>query len=198
MDPRISESSFRSAEVPLSVDLVRRIPFKLGEKNEKFSMSRLSLKGKAKLPPALQDPRFTLYVLAYERVLDDTMEQAIDGKMTFAAIEALEQAVFDLRRKLNDVVPPSSDRLYIEAKGKLEELEKVVGLFKTHKVQQALVEIDKYPGTTVNDLRAFMQRHNLEFAPAETPDERTLYPELHAALTLQRDKVAGPLQDRGR
>ena len=90
-NPAISESSFRSAEVPLPVDLVRRIPFKLGEKNEKFSMSRLSLKGKAKLPPALQDPQFRLYLQAYERVLDDTMEQAIDGKMTFAAIEALEQ-----------------------------------------------------------------------------------------------------------
>ena len=56
------------------------------------------------------------------------------------------------------MIPPNSDRLYLEAKRKLEELEKVVGLFKTHKVQQALVEIDKYPGTTVNDLRAFMKQ----------------------------------------
>ncbi len=55
-DPKISESSYRSAEVPLPVDLVRHIPFKLGEKNEKFSMSRLSLQGKGKLPPAFQDP----------------------------------------------------------------------------------------------------------------------------------------------
>jgi hypothetical protein len=198
MDPRISESSFRSAEVPLSVDIVRRIPFKLGEKNEKFSISRLSLKGKAKVPPALQDPQFILYLQAYERVLDSAMEQAIEGRMTIPAIEAVEKAVDDLGRKLNDVVPPSSDRLYIESKGKLEELKKVVQLFKTHKVQQALGEIDKYPGTTVGDLRAFMQRHNLQFAPAETPDERTLYPELYAALALQREKVVGALQAPGR
>lgn len=51
-NPQINESSYRSAEVTLPVNIVRRIPFKLGEKNEKFSMSRLSLKGKAKLPPA--------------------------------------------------------------------------------------------------------------------------------------------------
>jgi hypothetical protein len=198
LDPRISDSSFRSAEVTLPVDIVRRIPFKLGEKNEKFSLSRLSLNGKAKLPPALQDPRFASYLRAYERVLDNAMEQAIEGKMTIAAIEDVRKAVDDLGRKLNDVVPPNRGRLYIEAKGKLDELKKVVQLFETHKVQQALVEIDKYPGTTVGELRAFMQRHNLQFAPAETPDEKTLYPELHAALALQRDKVIGAIQSPGK
>ncbi|MGP0066823.1 MAG: hypothetical protein ACLQGP_24940 [Isosphaeraceae bacterium] len=197
-DPRISESSYRSAEVPLPADFIRRIPFKLGEKNETFSLSRLSLKGKAKVPPALQDPHFASYLRAYERVLDNAMEQAIDGKMTIPAIEAVKKSVDDLERRLNDVVLPSSDRLYMEAKGKLDELKKVVELFKTHKVQQALGEIDKYPGTTVGDLRAFMQRHNLQFAPAETPDERTLYPELHAALSLQRDKVSAAFPAQGR
>jgi hypothetical protein len=197
-DPRISESSYRSAEVPLSVDMIRRIPFKLGEKNQIFSMSRLSLKGKSKVPPALQDPRFALYLQAYERVLDTAMEQAIDGKMTIPAIEAVDKAVDGLRRRLNDVVPPTRDPLYLEAKQKLDELEKVVQLFKIHKIQLALGEIDKYPGTTVGDLRAFMQRHNLQFATAETPDERTLYPELHAALIIQRDKVASGLPAAGR
>ncbi len=86
----------------------------------------------------------------------------------------------------------------MEAKGKLDELKRVVQLFKTQKVQQALAEIDKYPGATVNDLRVFMQRHNLQFAPAETPDERTLYPDLFASLALQRDKVVGALRDPGK
>ncbi len=60
LNPQISESSFRSAEVPLSGDIIRRIPFKLAEKQEVFSMSRLSIKGKGKLPPALQDKPFAL------------------------------------------------------------------------------------------------------------------------------------------
>jgi hypothetical protein len=197
-NPKISDSSYRSAEVSLPVDLVRRIPFKLGEKNETFSMDRLSLKGKAKLPPALQDPQFRRNLRAYERVLNDAMEQAIDGKMTFAAIEAVDKAVDDLVIKLNEVVTPSRDRLYMEAKQKLDELRKVVQLLKTHKVQQAFVEIDKYHGTTVNDLRLFMQRHNLRFATAETLDERTLYPELYASLAIQRDKVVGPSQAPGK
>ncbi len=114
--------------------------------------------------------------------------------MTLAAIEAVDRAVDDLVSKLGEVVPPTKDRLYMEAKQKLDELKKVVGLLKTHKVQQAFVEIDKYHGTTVNDLRAFMQRHNLQFATADTLDERSLYPELYAILAVQRDKVVGALQ----
>ena len=197
-NPQISDSSFRSAEVPLSGDIIRRIPFKLAEKQEVFSMSRLSIKGKGKLPPALQDKPFALYLKKYEQVLDDAMEQAIEGKATYAGIEALDRAVEDLRRKLNEVIPPSPDRFYMEAKRKLDELERVVMLFKTHKVQQALAEIDKYPGATVNDLRVFMKRHNLQFAPAETPDEKTLYPDLFESLALQRDKVVGALRDPGK
>jgi hypothetical protein len=194
MNPKISESSFRYAQVPLTVDVVRRIPFKLGEKNEKFSMSRLLLKGKGNWTVAFQDGRFAAVRHAYERVLDNALEQAIEGKVQIPAIEAVDAAVDDLARKLDEVVGPSRDRLYIEAKGRLEDLKNVVRLFKTHKVQLALGEMDNYSGTTVNDLRLFMQRHKLQFAQAESPDERSLYPELHAALVLQREKVMAALQ----
>jgi hypothetical protein len=195
MDPRISESSFRSAEVPLSVDLVRHIRFKLAERNEKFSMTRLLLKGHGKEPVTLRGPQFKLYLQAYERALDNAMEQAIDGKLTKPAIDDVQTAVNDLWRKLNDVEHPSRDTLYIEAKQRLEELEKVVETLKIQKVGQALGELDRYSGTTVNDLRLFMHRHNLEFAPAENLDERTLYPELYALFRLQREKIIGPLEE---
>jgi hypothetical protein len=174
--------------------MIRRIPFKLGEKNETFSMSRLVLKGKGKWPPAFQDPQFAPQLRAYELALDSALERAIEGKMTIPTIEAVEAAVVDLARKLDQVVGPSRDRLYIEAKGRVDELRKVVRLLKTHKVELALIDIDRYAGTTVNDLRLFMQRHNLQFASAESPYERGLYPELHATLVLQREKVMAALQ----
>ncbi len=192
-DPKISESSLRYAEVPLPVNVVRRIPFKLGEKNEKFSMSRLSIKSKGKLPVAFQDDRFVRELRIYERALDKALEQAIDGKMQMPAIEAVEKAVDGLWSRLNEVIRPSNDRAYIEAKVRLEELGKTARLLKTQKVEQALGEIDRYSGTTVNDLRLFMQRHNLQFAPAENPDERTLYSELNNALVQQREKLSGAI-----
>ena len=198
MDPRISESSFKYAKVPLSVDVIRRIPFKLAEKNEKFSMSRLSPKGKGKWPVAFQDDQFTAERRGYERALDEVLEQAIEGKIQLEAIKKLEDAVEVLATKLDKVITPSNERHYMEARKRVDELRISARLLKTHQIERVLGEIDKYAGTTVNDLRLFMQRHGLRFAVAETPEERTLYPELYAALRLQREKVTGPLQDQGK
>ncbi len=192
VDPRISESSYRAASVPLSVDLIRRIPFKLADRNEKFSMERLSPRGKGKWPVALQDPRFDLYRRAYERAVDKALEQAIEGKAQIATIEAIEKAVGDLAYRLSEVVPADDQKLQSEALMRLAELKAVVGLFKRQTVQRALGDIDKYSGTSVNDLKNFMQKYNLRFAPAETPEERKLYPELYTLLEDQRTKVASP------
>jgi hypothetical protein len=194
MDPRISESSFRYAEVQLPVDIVKSIPFKLAEKNEKFSMSRLSPKGNGKWPVAFQDDAFAPERKNYERALDDALEQAIEGKMSLEAIRGVEVAVEDLRRKLDKVLAPSTERHYMEARKRLDELSTSARLLKTHKIEMALGEIDKYAGTTVNDLRVFMQKYNLRFAIVETPDERRLYPELYTSLVQQRDKVVGAIE----
>ncbi len=197
-DPKISPSSYSSAEVILSVDIIRRIPFKLGERNEKFSMSRLSLRNKAKWPVAFQDNRFDRELRIYHRALDTAMAQASDGKLQQSAIKDVEKAVDGLWRKLNEVVPPGNDPAYIEAKQRLEELDKTARRLETHKVELALGEIDRYHGTTVNALRLFMQRHNLQFAPAETLDERTLYPELYTLLVEQREKLSGAIPPGGK
>jgi hypothetical protein len=197
-DPKIAESSFRSAEVSLPVDVVRRIPFKLAERNEKFSMNRLAIKNKGKLPVAFQDDRLARELRIYARALDTALEQAMNGKLQQSAIEDVEKAVEGLRLKLNAVIPPSNDRTYIEAKTRLDELDRTTRMLKTHKVEIALGEIDKYSGTTVNELRLFMQRHNLQFAPAENPDERTVYPELYTALVQQREKLSGAFQPAGK
>jgi hypothetical protein len=97
-----------------------------------------------------------------------------------------------LFRRLNEVVEPSSDRLYTEAKERLTELKSTVRLLKTEKIERAIGEIDKYSGTSVNDLKLFMLAHNLRFAAAKTPEERLLFPKLHALLVQQRDKVTIP------
>jgi hypothetical protein len=192
LDPRISESSYRAATVPLSVDLIRRIPFKLADRNEKFSMERLLPHVKGKWPVALQDPRFDLYRRAYERAVDRALEQAIEGKAQLGTIEAIEKTVDDLQSRLSEVVRPDEQRLQSEALAQLAMLKATVRLFQTHNVQRALGDIDKYSGTNVNDLKNFMQKYNLRFAPAESPEERRLYPELYTLLEEQRSKVASP------
>ncbi len=190
----IHESTFRASgfQVPLSGDTVRHIPFALSEKGAKFSMDRLSLKGKGKWSVALQDDQFQREKKAYERALDKALEQAIDGKMQLAAIEELDARADDLVRRLDEVLGPRNDALYIEAKQRLAELKSTVGLLKIEKIERAIGDIDKYSGTSINDLKLFMQSHNLHFAAAKSPEEKLLYRELYAMLKHQDDLVRDP------
>ena len=80
MDPQISESSFRLSQVPLPVDWIRRIPFRLGDRGENFSMQRLTIKGKGKWPIAFQDKRFARELKEFETAVDEALEEAVEGK----------------------------------------------------------------------------------------------------------------------
>ena len=92
-DAKIDEAALRSTRfrVPLSVDMIRKIPFKLSEKGERFSMDRLCLKGKATWPVAFQRNEFQIVKKMYELALDKALEQAIEGKMQGATLEELEK-----------------------------------------------------------------------------------------------------------
>jgi hypothetical protein len=192
MDPQISESSFRLSQVPLPVDMIRRIPFRLGDRGENFSMQRLKIKGKGKWPVAFQDKRFARELKEFETAVDEALEEAVEGKAQMSKIARIQRAVDALARKLEHEIDPDTDqRALSEAGLRLKDLRKTARQFETHGVQQALGEIDKYSGTTVNDLRIFMRKYNLTFGSAETPEERKLYPELYEALQIQREKFAG-------
>ena len=57
------------------------------------------------------------------------------------------------------------------------------------------MDLDQYHGTTINDLRVYMRKHNLQFAEAVTPEERELYPELYMNLRIHYEKVKIGLPD---
>ncbi len=188
-DPAIHESSFRSAPVTLPVAMIRRIPFSLDEKGVVFSMRRLTAKGKGKWPVAFQGDRFAPERKEFERAIEEALEHMIDKNMPIEVIKAYEAAVWGLTNKLEREYGRSTDRPYQEVKDRIREMEKATLLLKTHKIQPVMADLDRYAGTTVNDLRLFMNAHNLRFALAESADERQMYPELHAALVQVRDLV---------
>ncbi len=190
-NPRIQESSSRSVAVPLSVDEVRRIPFKLGARGvRRFSIARLTAKGKGHWPEAFQDNRFDHDRRKLEKALDNVLEQQYSGSLQLGTIQTLVDAVDGLETRLEQVVGKSSDRLYLEARDRIKEMRETVEMLKSTDIEQALGELDRYAGTTVNDLRVFMQRHGLQFADASTPDEIELFPQLYAKLGEQRDRVS--------
>ncbi|CAN5714175.1 hypothetical protein BH23PLA1_BH23PLA1_17690 [soil metagenome] len=51
----------------------------------------------------------------------------------------------------------------------------------------AINELELFSGTTVYDLAHYMQRFNLRFAPAKTPNERATYRRLYDVLVEQKE-----------
>jgi hypothetical protein len=190
-NPQISESSFRLSPVHISGESIRNIPVFYAPEDATISMQRLTARGK--WPVGLRGDKLAGERRAYERAIDNALEQQIEGKLTNEAIQAVDAAVSDLGRSLDYVVTPSRDPRYLEAKNYLKRLEAATDLFKHKAIEQILGEIDKYSGTTVRDLVEFMKRNNLRFGvPDDIGDEPSLYPRLYASLRQQLDLVKVP------
>jgi len=183
-----NESAIRLYRLPLAGDTVRRIPFFFAQEDKTFSMQRLSAKGK--WPVGLRGQEFSRERKHYENVVDNALDQlnAGKGKLMVGDVKAVVEAVQILKEKLDQVHPPSRDKIYLDARNYLKQLEASAEMLKSHKIEQIICEIDKYSGTSLSDLLLFMQRNHLMFGvAAEIGDERTLYRELYAALQEQKN-----------
>jgi hypothetical protein len=189
--PQISDSSFRLSPVHLSSEQIRNIPFFYAKEDLAFSLRRLTAKGS--WPVGLRDERLVGERKAYELAVDNALELQLQGKLTPEAVHKVEEAVNDLSIRLDQVIAPSRDKVYLEARNFVKRLETSKELFKRREIEQILGEIDKYYGTTVYELVVFMKRNNLRFGvPDEIGDEQSLYTQLYALLRQQLDLVQIP------
>lgn len=192
LDPKISDSESRYAKVPLDPQIVRRIPFQIAEKGQTFSMRRLLLKGK--WPVAFQDPKCANLRRAYERAVDKALELAFDGKMKDSAIHEIDKSIDEIESYLTSS-PHLADKQHqmetSEARQHVTRLRRIVKAFQIETIQTVLKEIDSYDGTTVEDFRLFVRKYKLTFAPAESPEEKAIYPQLYTALLEHRNKLIG-------
>ena len=189
-DPKIADSAYRLAPITISIEDIRRIPFHRADKNVVFSMERLSFQGIGKWPVALQDDYYAPERKHYEDVLDDALERMIEQKMPDSVIVRYEAAIQTLISKIDAKFGTANQTLqYKEAKDRLREMKKSAALLKITDLQLVMSELDTYHGKTIDDLRRFMQRHNLRFASAETASERKLYPDLHKWMMAVREVV---------
>jgi hypothetical protein len=186
--PAIHPSAFRRSPVPLPADVARTIPFFFGPEDAVISMRRLAVTGK-RWPIALRETALKEERRAYELALNAALDQQFQGKLSSAAIDRVDQAVNDLDQELDRVFTLRNDRRYIEAKQCIKRLRESKELLKRQKIEQIIGELNKYSGTTVEDLIVFMQRNNLRFHVSEIGDERQMYPKLYAALKQQFDRV---------
>ena len=194
---RIQDSTHKYADITIPADIIKKIPFKLGEAGVgNFSMQKLTMKRRGSWPHAFQDPQFDLERRKYDQALDRVLEEHGQQAARIESINKLVEAVealssrLDKARGLNE-----KDTRFIEARARLRELDKTVEMLKKHKIQTILADLGRYHGTTVNDLRVFMRSHNLQFAAADTPEERTIYPELYERMKMHLDKVSSGVLD---
>ncbi|SIO39125.1 hypothetical protein SAMN05444166_4318 [Singulisphaera sp. GP187] len=194
--PKISPSSYRLNSFELDADMVRRIPFFYGPNQETIAMSRIIPAGK--WPIALRGPEFASQRRQYEHALDAVLELQLDRKTTRDSLTALNTAVHNLSERLDEVISPEKETLYLEAKQFLRRLDSSKEMMKRKDIETIIGEIDRYSGTTVHDLIVFMQRYNLRFGVPEIGAERAAYPKLYAAMKLQLDELNESLQVEGR
>jgi hypothetical protein len=186
--PDISDSTFHLYEVPIDAEFVQRIPFKLARKGEIISLKRLLLKAKGKWAVEFQDQRYDRVREAYLSAVDNALELAKEGNMQDSALVELKKALDNLKSRVRSDLDPM---LYVDVKEQLDTLGSAIALFETHDVQAVLADIDNEPVMSVFQLKSFMQKHNITFAPTKTTDERKLYPQLYTALSEQRSKITG-------
>ncbi len=184
---KIHPSSYRSNSFQLDANIIKRIPFFYGPQQATIAMSRILPEGK--WPIALRGPEFDRERRGYKTAIDAVLELQIDGKTSRESLAALDASIRSLFERLDQVIPPEKDALYLEAKNYLRRLDTSKELMKKREIELIMGQIDRYNGTSVHDLVVFMQNHNLRFAVPEIGDERAAYPKLYAAMREQLDEL---------
>jgi hypothetical protein len=190
IDPRISPSNYRNAVVTLPGETIRKIPFVYSARAATFSMERLI--GKREWPLSLRGPEFAPERRNYEKAVDDAIELDVENKLSGQAVREVEKAVRGLDDKIDLVITQDRVNELKQARNHVKKLADIPRILREGPVEKAIAEIETYPGTSVGDLIQFMQRHNLRFGVADSPDETMLYANLYDSFRKQRDQVTLP------
>lgn len=192
--PTIHPSTLRYAKVPLVGGTLQRIPLHLPTLGGVISMRQLTVDDDWPIP--LRAEAFAVERRNYLKAVDRVLEQELDGRVSPDAVQAVRQAVDDLRDKMEQKISIHDRDAFLQSKNFIDALEKAARLLQQPAVDRLLAEMERYPGTTVGDLLEFMQRHNLQFSEAVSPADWTLYRELYEQLCMQRTALKGQMRPR--
>jgi len=184
-DPRLPATAWEGAKVSLPKEAARTIPFQYASVGGTLALGRLDVGESwpvALRYKALEEPR-----RAYQRAVSTLLEQCRGHRLTPEAVEAVGAAAKDLGSRAEAVIPPTSPNYRQVARQFTGSLGRSArALTGTTYVEDLLVELDGFKGSTVADLVDLMRRYNLHFGPTEAPDERGLYQSLYPMLVNQR------------
>jgi hypothetical protein len=187
-DPRIHPSALRLSRVPINNKWIQEIPFRYESEPITFSLHQLTAVQGNDWPTPLKGDDFKPEREAYQKAIDKALKQDLDGDLTPETIQAVLDATYRLRDKVEATIPKTS-KDYVQAEKFLKSLTGMAQMLKSPNVEETLAAVGKFPGTTVADLLAFMQMYNLRFGAANTVRERKLYHDLYPLLDRERDQV---------
>lgn len=184
-------SVLRMDTLPVDGGTVRKIPFQFAQSGAVVSWARLMAREPSDWPLALLEPAFEKGRREYERATDRAVNLAVLGGLDLTAAKAVQAAVARMQTQADQDFKAGERREeWAASYNHLRKLDEGAKALRVGRITTALAEIETYAGTTVADLLEFMQRYDLRFAPAETPEERELYRGLYHELLEQHQRLA--------
>ena len=185
--PEVFRTAYKQTRTPLPREVIQDIPFEFASEGMTICLDRITTK--EGWPLALNTDDFAKDRDAVKKAINAALEEDKQGDLHPRSIQAIADAVKMLRVHFEKAVPTNSDD-YIPARDYIKSLAGLTKMLHSTNVDQILAELEKYQGSTVGDLLAFMQAFNLRFAPAKSFRQRQIYMQLYPTLA---DAVNGPL-----
>lgn len=185
-EPKLRRAALKFSTMPVSWDNVREIPYLYASEAVVISLQRLTTQdGWTEL---LRSPKFANERAAYQKAINDALEQDTRGDLEPKQIGAVRDAVVKLHDRLKATTDPS-DPAAIGSENFLKGLAGVAQMLQSPRVDEVVAALKTYPGRTVGDLLRFLETFNLRFAPATTDRQKQIYADLYPLLAAQRDAV---------
>ena len=107
----------------------------------------------------------------------------------------MQDAIAALKAKVDATIAKTGPD-HVQAENFLKSLTGMAGMLKSPNVEEVLAAVEKFSGSTVADLLAFMQLYNLRFGAAKTTNEKRLYHDLYGLMDRQRDQIVAQVAGR--
>ena len=188
LDPKLmSGSTLKQADVKLSGKLVRDLPFEFS--TDAITLCLEDMTSEKNWPFVLQTPEFDDVRNAYTKSVRDALEEDKEGSIKPATVLKVRQAVAQLGKKVNDVIPANRQPDHLDATKYVKGLAAFSKMLERPEFERVVSELESTKDTTVGHLLAFMSNYNLRFGPAKTQSQREAYESLYRTLSSQRNRL---------
>jgi len=189
-DPKVMNgSALRLANASISPASIKAIPFR--DETDAITLSLDNLTDPQSWPLPLRSDALKPEREAYEKAVDEALQQDKDGSLKPETVAKVRNAVSALYQKVGETIPKTQQPDHLQAMNYLKGLAGMSRMLERPNVEAVLAELEKVQTTSVGNLLAFMHTYNLRFAPAETPKQQAIYRDLLPLLVSSRDKILG-------